>query len=76
MIVCEGNDEDEALKELVQLVEDGLGEYGGFIYEQSNACVIMAAGDWQAGLVEGLEQLAPGRPRTERSLWITRFMMP
>ena len=26
MIVCEGNDEDEALKELVQLVEDGLGE--------------------------------------------------
>ena len=26
MIVCEGNDEDEALKELVQLVETGLGE--------------------------------------------------
>lgn len=26
MIVCEGNDEDEALKELVQLVEAGLGE--------------------------------------------------
>ncbi len=26
MIVCDGEDEDEALKEMVQIVRDGLGE--------------------------------------------------
>lgn len=26
MIVCEGEDEDEALREMVQIVRDGLGE--------------------------------------------------